>query len=74
MLKRLRWMVIGAVLAGVLYVWLSGRVRNSSAERVAYEAARTSRELGERLRSAWREGREEMSRKQDELRREFLDR
>ena len=72
MLKRLRWMVVGALLAGALYVWLSGRLRTGTPERLASDAGRATRDLGERMRAAWHEGRDEMSRREDELRRDLL--
>lgn len=78
MFKRLRWMVLGAVLAFVAYRWLSEQARERvremprAGEEVARRARREAQGLAGRLAEAWREGREAMAAREDELRREIL--
>ncbi len=83
MLKRLRWMLIGALCAGAAYAWVVGRNR-SDLPRRAEELARRAgedalrrggtavRDLSARAKDAYREGHQVMEAREEELRREIL--
>ena len=81
MLKRLRWLILGALLGVVAYLWVREKARqmpsravDAAAERgseFAQSAATRGRDFGSRLKEALREGREAMHAKEAELRAEL---
>lgn len=75
MIKRLRWMLLGAAATVGAYVWLKGKTKERvpSGGSDALRAARdTARDLGARLREAIREGRETAEGTREQLERELL--
>lgn len=83
MLKRLRWMLFGALCAGAAYAWVVGRNRSElprraeelarrAGEDAAQRAGVAIRDLSARAQDAYREGRQVMEAREEELRREIL--
>ncbi|HVL81904.1 MAG TPA: hypothetical protein VM840_09965 [Actinomycetota bacterium] len=81
MLKRIRWLLLGAMAGVGLYVWAREKAKQMPTKAVDAAAARGAevaqsatargRELGARLREALREGREAMREREAELRAEL---
>lgn len=65
MLKRLRWMALGAAMGLGTSSWLQRRIRSRAAR---YAPGRLTRSLRRELRSALEEGRAAMREREDELR------
>ena len=75
MIKRLRWMLIGAAAGAAGFVWLSRKAKDAAPAKDAVAQARTtSRELGARLRDALRDGRAAFEDTRRDLSRELLPR
>ena len=78
MLKRSRWLLMGALLGVFAYLWLTKKARQKvpEARRDVEDAARRAggalRDIGDRLVEAVREGKRAMDEREDELRREYL--
>lgn len=78
MMKRLRWLLVGALLGVGAYLWLTSKAKRAApaARRDVEDAARRAggalRGLGDRVVDALREGRRAMDERETELRRELL--
>jgi hypothetical protein len=78
MLKRLRWLFVGALLGVFAYLWLTNKAKQKvpEARRDVEDAARRAggalRDVGDRLVEALREGKRAMDEREGELRREYL--
>ncbi len=78
MFRRLRWMIIGAVLGLIALRWLRDKADEArvsvpgNGQELVGKAREGVRDFGDRFRDAVREGLEAMSEREDELRREIL--
>lgn len=78
MFKRLRWLILGALLGIAAYLWVTRRAREArdavpdAGRDLARQATETVRDIADRLRDAVREGRAAMDERDAELRREIL--
>jgi hypothetical protein len=75
MIKRLRWLVLGAIFGVVAYQWATRRAREalpSAGRDLARSATDGMRELGARVREAIAAGADAMREREDELRGELL--
>jgi hypothetical protein len=77
MMKRLRWLLIGAAVGAVGVSWITRRAREAVPQKGA-DAFRSAREglssFGSRLRDALREGRRAAEDKRRELSEELIGR
>lgn len=77
MFRRLRWMIIGAVLGLLVLRWLrdkadEARVSVPGGQEFVGKAKEGFRDFGDRFKEAVQEGLEAMSERETELRREIL--